>query len=136
MKMFVIRFKLLFPHLPLLPPPLPSQVPNPYPEAEDDVHYIPPAATSSILSNKELSLEIQQMQSKLNSYGTDMLRSEFIMEDQGLGKIPTGIQTVGSILLFNSDTNPYKNYQALDNLISSGRFSLPSLPSPAHESRL
>ena len=63
------------------------------------------------------------MQSKLNSYGTDMLRSEFIMEDQGLGKIPTAIRTVGSILLFNSDTNPYKNYQALDNLISSGRYS-------------
>lgn len=64
------------------------------------------------------------MYSKLNSYGTDMLRSEFIMEDQGLGKIPSAVRTVGSILLFNSNINPYKNYQALDNLVSTGRFIL------------
>ncbi len=61
------------------------------------------------------------MLTKVNSYGTEMLRSEFIMEDQGLGKIPSSAKSVASILLFNSNINPYKNYQALDNLVSTGR---------------
>jgi hypothetical protein len=72
-------------------------------------------------SNKELATEMQLIQSRMNSYGTELLRSEFIMEDKGLGSLPLS-PSVGSLLLFNSNTNPYKNYQALDNLVSSGRF--------------
>jgi hypothetical protein len=51
-----------------------------------------------------------------------MVRTEFVMEDQGIGVLPSKIPSIGSLLLFNSDINPYKNYQALDNLLSTGRF--------------
>ena len=54
-------------------------------------------------------------------YHPDMIRAEFIMEDKGLGSLPSSIPTVGSCLLFNSHTNPYSNYQTLDNLMSTGR---------------
>ena len=49
------------------------------------------------------------------------------MEDQGLGSLPYHIPSVGSMLLFNSNINPYKDYQTLDNLISAGRCVVPSL---------
>ena len=58
---------------------------------------------------------------RLNSHGTDMERVEFAMEDQGLGPPPTVLNSVGLLLLFNSGINPYKDYQTLDNLVSSGR---------------
>lgn len=50
-----------------------------------------------------------------------MERVEFIMEDCGLGKLPDTIPSVGSMLLFNSSINPYKDYQTLDNLLSASR---------------
>lgn len=46
------------------------------------------------------------------------------MEDQGLGSLPHHIPSIGSMLLFNSNINPYKDYQTLDNLISAGRYEL------------
>ncbi len=41
---------------------------------------------------------------------------------QGLGRLPHCVPSIGSLLLFNSNINPYKDYQTLDNLISAGRY--------------
>ena len=43
------------------------------------------------------------------------------MEDEGLGTFPTQIEYVGSLLLFNTKINPYKEYQSLDNFMSTGK---------------
>jgi hypothetical protein len=64
---------------------------------------------------------MQVISARLNSYNTDLERVEFIMEDKGIGELPSMVQTVGSMLLYNSSINPYKEYQQLDNLLSSGR---------------
>jgi len=48
-------------------------------------------------------------------------RVESVMKEEGLGPIPVSISTVGSLLLFNSDNNPYRNYLNLDNLISASK---------------
>lgn len=66
-------------------------------------------------------MELQDIIQRLNAYNTDIVRVEFIMEDNGLGPLPQNIPSVGSMLLFNSDINPYKDYQTLDNLMSAGR---------------
>lgn len=38
----------------------------------------------------------------------DPERVEFLMEEKGLGDMPTVIPSVASMLLFNSAINPYK----------------------------
>mmetsp|Transcript_18256 Transcript_18256/g.25662 ORF Transcript_18256/g.25662 Transcript_18256/m.25662 type:complete len:135 (+) Transcript_18256:421-825(+) len=38
---------------------------------------------------------------------------------QGLGRLPMNLPSVDSMLLFNSDENPYQNYSTFDNLLSS-----------------
>ena len=53
--------------------------------------------------------------------GTDMERVEFLMEDHGLGPMPPTVPSVGSMLLFNTNVNPYEEYRALDNLVFTGR---------------
>lgn len=58
---------------------------------------------------------------RLNSNNREMQRAEFVMEDEGLGSLPTHISSISSVLLFNSAVNVYKNYQTLDNLESTGR---------------
>lgn len=75
----------------------------------------------SAVANSVLSEELYVILGRLNSYGTELERVEFIMEDKGLGSLPHSVPSVGSLLLFNSDINPYKDYQTLDNLISTGR---------------
>jgi hypothetical protein len=87
----------------------------------DDVEYFPATIQSSLVGNGELTEETQSIYNRLNSYGKEMTRVEFLMEDNGLGSLPPTISSIGSILLFNSNINPYKNYQTLDNLASSGR---------------
>jgi hypothetical protein len=57
----------------------------------------------------------------LNIHGTEQERVEFLMEEKGLGHLPRGLGSVCSVLLYNSSTNPYKNYEALDNLESAGK---------------
>lgn len=44
-----------------------------------------------------------------------------MVTDHGLGRLPNSVASVGSILLFNSDINPYEDYQTLDNLLMAGR---------------
>eukprot|EP00428_Durinskia_dybowskii_P067902 CAMPEP_0170366450 /NCGR_PEP_ID=MMETSP0117_2-20130122/6424_1 /TAXON_ID=400756 /ORGANISM="Durinskia baltica, Strain CSIRO CS-38" /LENGTH=611 /DNA_ID=CAMNT_0010621039 /DNA_START=39 /DNA_END=1874 /DNA_ORIENTATION=- len=94
---------------------------SPFREVDEEVQYLPPHPAYSAVGNRELSGELHDIMSRLNTYGTDLERVEFIMEDCGLGKVPHGVQSVGSLLLFNSNINPYKDYQTLDNLISAGR---------------
>jgi hypothetical protein len=65
--------------------------------------------------------DILTIVTRINSNNREMERVEFIMEDEGLGPMPRNITTIGSLLLFNSHVNVYKNYQTLDNLISGGR---------------
>lgn len=92
-----------------------------YREVDEGVQYLPAYPTNSTVGNPELNSEVQDIVCRLNTYGTDMERVEFIMEDNGLGRLPHNIPSIGSLLLFNSDINPYKDYQTLDNLISAGR---------------
>lgn len=75
------------------------------------------------MGNTELMSDVYTIITRLNSqYNNEQEteRVEFIMEDHGLGTMPSTVSTIGSILLFNSSINPYKNYQALDNLLLSG----------------
>jgi hypothetical protein len=88
---------------------------------EDEVEYLPANPTSSTVNNIELFDDLQTIYSRFNGVGKELQRVEFIMEDNGLGTLPTNINSVGSVLLFNSSINPYKNYEALDNLVSAGR---------------
>jgi len=90
-------------------------------EVQEDFVYHPGPLRRSLIGNTELSNEVVTIYSRLNSYGTDMERIELTMDSEGLGPLPNYIPSVGSLLLFNSDTNPYEDYQALDNLISTGR---------------
>ncbi|CAM9933333.1 unnamed protein product, partial [Ectocarpus fasciculatus] len=94
---------------------------NPYPDIVDDVHYEPADPNKSSIGNRDLSAEILLVYSRLNKHGTDLLRVEMVMDDKGLGPLPPLVPSVGSLMLFNSNINPYKNYQALDNLLSAGR---------------
>lgn len=95
---------------------------SPYREAVDDVQYFPLLPKHSVVNNPELNNEVITILGRLNSYGTDMERIEFIIEEQGLGKLPEYIPSVGSLLLFNSDINLYNDYQTQDNLVTTGRF--------------
>ena len=96
-------------------------MPNPYRSVDDDLQYVCADPKKSSIANEELTSELQALLSRLNSYGTDIERVEFIMEDKGLGSLPLVISSVGSLLLFNSSINPYKSYQTLDNLFTTGR---------------
>jgi hypothetical protein len=88
---------------------------------DDEKRYLVAEAKKSALTSDSYSDELQIILGRLNSVGSDMERVEFIMEDKGLGPLPAYLDSVGSLLLFNSDINPYKEYQTLDNLLSSGR---------------
>ena len=94
---------------------------SPYPEILDDIHYLPAEPKKSSVGNADLTAEILLVYSRLNKHGTDLVRVEMIMDDKGLGPLPQIIPSIGSLMLFNSNINPYKNYQALDNLLSAGR---------------
>lgn len=88
------------------------------------MQYLPPHPAHSVVGNRELYGELQDIVVRLNSNGTDLERVEFTMEDEGLGRLPHEVPSVGSLLLFNSNINPYKEYQTLDNLVSAGRYVL------------
>jgi WAS family protein 1 len=42
------------------------------------------------------------------------------VEHEGLGRLPDNLNSVSSLLLFNSNENPYKAYRNLDNLTGAG----------------
>lgn len=96
-----------------------TDMPAPFRPVNDEVRYLPPNPRKSVIQDKELLSEVQLITGRLNSYGSDMEKVEFIMEDQSLGPFPPSLASVGSMLLFNSSINPYKDYQTLDNLLAS-----------------
>jgi WAS family protein 1 len=90
-------------------------------ETEDDLEYTMPPTSESCIGDTDLEQELMAITYRLNSHNTEMERVEFTMEDEGLGQLPPSVTSVGSLLLFNSDINPYKDYRALDNLVSTGK---------------
>jgi len=44
-----------------------------------------------------------------------------VEEWEGLGRLPENLPSVSSLLLFNTDENPYKVYHTLDNLLGTDR---------------
>ena len=69
----------------------------------------------------ELAQDLLEIFGVLNLVGSESARVEFLMEDEGLGSLPAHIPSLGSLLLFNSNINPYKNYAVEDNLDSTGK---------------
>ena len=96
-------------------------MPPPFRLAEDEKQYLPADSKKSSTANVNLSEELFTILGRMNSYGADMERVEFVMEEKGLGSLPHTLTSVASLLLFNSDINPYEDYQTLDNLMSTGR---------------
>lgn len=84
---------------------------SPYRDVGDDEQYHPPNARASCVGNSEATAQCHLLLGRINTHGSDMERVEFVMEDEGLGPLPASVQSVGSMLLFNSSINPYKNYQ-------------------------
>ena len=90
-------------------------------QADEETRYFPADPEKSLVGNNEATDDNLLLLTRLNVHGSDMERVEFVMEDEGLGPVPEKVDYVGSLLLFNSAINPYKNYTTLDNLVSSGR---------------
>jgi len=99
----------------------PHEIPNPYPEPKDGITYEWAQPQSSQYYNEDLLQDLTVLYSRMNLNDHEEKRVEFLMEEQGLGSLPPHISSVGSLLLFNSDVNPYKNYEARDNLESTGK---------------
>jgi hypothetical protein len=98
-----------------------TDMPNPCRSAEDEKQYLIAESKRCAATNDALSEDLYLILGRLNSHGTEMERTEFIMEDEGVGGLPAIVPGVGSLLLFNSNINPYKDYQSHDNLSHSGR---------------
>lgn len=75
----------------------------------------------SLISQADIQGDVYDILTRLNGNKQELERVEFIMEDNGLGPLPNIVSSIGSLLLFNSKINLYKNYQNLDNLISTGK---------------
>lgn len=93
---------------------------DPFRPADDSTHYIPADTKESAICNPKLNDDLTIMLTRLHSVQekTAILYSEI----KGLGSIPTTIESVSSLLVFNSSSNPYKDYLTVDNLDSAGRY--------------
>lgn len=96
-------------------------VDSPYPDINDDVRYLPAETKESAVGDRELTRDIHMVYARLNKHGTNMVRAEMVMDDSGLGSVPPQLNSIASLLLFNSNINPYKSYQTMDNLASAGK---------------
>jgi len=92
-----------------------------FPEPDDNVVYFPAEPKKSAVLSSELTEDLYTIFGQLNQIGSEPERVEFLMEEKGLGSLPAVLSSLGSLLLFNSSINPYKNYVAEDNLVSSGK---------------
>lgn len=98
-----------------------TDIPTSY-KAAGSIQYFPADPKKSSIGNNDLTVELQALVCQLHLKGTDIVSERVqLMEEKGLGPFPLTIQSIGSLLLFNSNINPYKDYQTLDNLASSGR---------------
>jgi hypothetical protein len=98
------------------------------PPVDDNVQYIPADAKRSPIHNVKLSQDLDIILTRLHASPHLSDKSSAIYENGskgGVGMFPSAdIKTTASLLVFNSSINPYKEYQALDNLASAGRFVL------------
>ena len=46
-------------------------------------------------------------------------RADNFQEWEGLGRLPDHLPSLGSLLLFNTDDNPYNVYASIDNLLGT-----------------
>ena len=96
------------------------------PPVDDSVQYIPADAKRSPINNAKLSQDLDIILTRLHASPHLSEKSSAIYENGvkgGVGMFPSAdIKTTASLLVFNSTINPYKEYQALDNLASAGRF--------------
>ena len=97
------------------------EIPNPYPVAKEGVSYEWADRHVSKFDDNDIQHDLFVLYSRLNLHDHEEKHVEFLMEEEGLGTLPPEISSVGSLLLFNSDVNPYKKYEARDNLMSAGR---------------
>ncbi|GMH91454.1 hypothetical protein TL16_g12065 [Triparma laevis f. inornata] len=90
-----------------------------FPDAEEEVEYVTMDPQASALSHPEQLQELNGLYQRLNPHATDMQRVEILMEEQGLGPLPSSsvITSSASLLLFNSTRNPYKEYERVNNLM-------------------
>eukprot|EP00465_Bigelowiella_longifila_P001735 CAMPEP_0185252326 /NCGR_PEP_ID=MMETSP1359-20130426/1453_1 /TAXON_ID=552665 /ORGANISM="Bigelowiella longifila, Strain CCMP242" /LENGTH=442 /DNA_ID=CAMNT_0027834467 /DNA_START=488 /DNA_END=1817 /DNA_ORIENTATION=+ len=85
-------------------------------EQNVSVFILPKAASNilrSVCNNKFVNDRISEKLTKRKVY------QEGDETRQGLGRLPMNLPSVDSMLLFNSDENPYQNYSTFDNLLSS-----------------
>eukprot|EP01041_Mallomonas_annulata_P008482 gene8482-17481_t len=75
----------------------------------------------AIMKYSESTNELLQLYLSYTKNIQKVKKVEFLMEEEGLGSIPKNLYTLDSLLLFNSNINPYKNYKDHDNLHSAGR---------------
>jgi WAS protein family homolog 1 len=93
-----------------------------YRELDENTTYYPPLAHESVVGNEEKLEESYLIYGRFNTHESDLEKVEFTMEDEGIGPYPLNrIKYIGSMLLFNTNINPYKNYETLDNFIQTGR---------------
>ncbi len=80
--------------------------------------------TKFYLNNAALQSADTMRASEIRSLGIEAVASDRQkgqnVEREGLGRLPDNLDSVSSLLLFNSNENPYKAYRNLDNLTGAG----------------
>lgn len=83
-----------------------------------------PLHTKFYLQNSALQSADMMRSSEVRSLAIEAVASDRQkgqnVEREGLGRLPDNLDSVSSLLLFNSNDNPYKAYRSLDNLTGAG----------------
>ncbi|KAJ6237202.1 cxyorf1 [Anaeramoeba flamelloides] len=75
-----------------------------------------------ILQDEPGSLPLKSLLRKKKNFEVmEEIRREEEEQIDGLGRLPEKIHSVSSLLLFNTQENPYRDYQMLDNLMGSNK---------------
>ena len=93
----------------------------PYAPPDPEIEYVTSDPATSTLNNANDVSEMNNLFTRLNPHATEMVRVEILMEEQGVGPLPTApaLQSTAEVLLFNSRKNPYERYSRLDNLVGT-----------------
>jgi WAS family protein 1 len=83
--------------------------------------YFPADPKKSSIGNNELTVELQAILCRLHQGSNSTVEKIQAVEEKKLGPFPPMVQSIGSLVYFNSSINPYIDYQTLDNLVSLGR---------------
>mmetsp|Transcript_991 Transcript_991/g.1266 ORF Transcript_991/g.1266 Transcript_991/m.1266 type:complete len:516 (-) Transcript_991:213-1760(-) len=95
----------------------PGSLGKAYPEADESKEYTVAEMAGSALNSGNQINALLDMFKIVNAHGTDNFDPAFVMEKEGLGRIPNSATSTGSLLLFNSSQTPYKSYSStFDNL--------------------